>query len=159
MIFYSSTTGLIHLIFSCLALVFGTLVLLMKKGTRAHRLVGYVYVTCMTVLLLTAFMIYDLFGGFGIFHLAAIVGSVTLILGIVPAIRRKKEDWAVSHLSWMYWSVLGLYAAFVSEVFTRYLPMEFFSLVGIGTGVVMILGGFGFYFNLKKWKKQFGNWP
>ena len=154
----NSTTGLIHLVSSCFALFFGTITLVLTKGTKAHRMIGYLYVGSMFILLLSAFLIYDLFGGFGIFHVAAIISTFTLAIGMIPAIRRKRPDWPVVHFSWMYWSVIGLYAAFVSEMFTRYIPRDFFTLVGLGTGLVMLVGGICFYMKLKIWKEQYSSW-
>lgn len=151
----SGEIGLIHLIASMFALIFGSLILMIKKGTRQHKRIGYAYVASMVVLLITSFMLYNLFGGFGIFHFAAIMSSATLFMGMIPAIRRH-SNWVIHHLAWMYWSVIGLYAAFASEVFTRFLPTPFFSAVGIGTGLIMIIGWVGFRLNLKRWQKQFG---
>ena len=62
-----STTGWIHLIASIVALITGTMILLMKKGTRVHIRIGYGYAAAMVVVVGTAFMIYRLFGGWGIF--------------------------------------------------------------------------------------------
>lgn len=152
--FVNSEIGMIHLVTSMLALVFGTMILIMKKGTRMHRKVGYAYVGSMVVLLASSFMLYNLFGGFGVFHIASIVSSVTLALGMIP-VAMKPDKWVIYHFSWMYWSVIGLYAAFVSEVFTRTLPTPFFSAVGIGTGIIMFAGWVGFKKNLKKWESTF----
>jgi uncharacterized membrane protein len=41
----TNNTGLLHLLVSISALVFGTLVLATKKGTTRHRKMGYMYVT------------------------------------------------------------------------------------------------------------------
>ncbi|MEQ9466244.1 MAG: DUF2306 domain-containing protein [Ekhidna sp.] len=150
----SSEVGLVHLIASILALIFGSLILIMSKGTRRHKQVGYAYVASMLVLLFTSFMLYNLFGGFGVFHIASIVSSVTLLLGMMPVFFKPK-NWILYHLSWMYWSVIGLYAAFASEVFTRFFPAPFFSAVGIATVLIMIVGGVGFRLGLKSWKEKF----
>ncbi|HEX6981280.1 MAG TPA: DUF2306 domain-containing protein [Balneolaceae bacterium] len=151
------TAGLVHFIASIIALITGSLVLGMKKGTWVHRKVGYIYASSMLVLLITAFMIYQLFGGFGIFHIAAVVSLVTLIGGMVPVILRKPEGWLTLHFSFMYWSVLGLYAAFVSEVLTRIPETPFFNMVGLATGIIMFFGGAYFYLQKHKWEKQFGD--
>jgi uncharacterized membrane protein len=42
-----STLGMIHMIFGIVALVAGTAVVLTRKGTRAHRSLGHVYLTSM----------------------------------------------------------------------------------------------------------------
>jgi uncharacterized membrane protein len=58
--FVSGNIGLLHLIASIGALILGTIVLTMRKGTQLHRKIGYSYAVCMTILLITAFMLYNL---------------------------------------------------------------------------------------------------
>ncbi|MEM9296881.1 MAG: DUF2306 domain-containing protein [Bacteroidota bacterium] len=153
----TSLTGQIHFLASCIALLTGTYVLLATKGSTLHKKVGYVYVASMIVLLVTAFMIYRLFGGFGIFHVAAIVSSVTLAAGMIPVIGRKNNNWVMIHFAWMYWSVMGLYAAFASEMITRLLPAQFFSMVGLATGAIMTTAAIVWYRKKKVWQNQFNS--
>ena len=151
------TIGLIHLISSLFALLFGAMVLIMKKGTKRHKQIGYAYVVSMAILLTTAFMIYRLFNGWGIFHYATIASLVTTALGMIPVWTKKPTNtWKFRHFSFMYWSVIGLYAAFASEVLTRIPDTTFFGMVGIATGIIMILGGVIFSRNKPKWIKMFG---
>ena len=152
-----SWIGAIHLVASILALITGTLVLAMRKGTEIHRKIGYCYATAMIVVVTTAFMIYRLFDGFGIFHIAAIVSGVTLAGGMIPAILKKPDSWLPLHFSFMYWSVMGLYAAFVAEVLVRLPQSPFFGMVGIGTGTVMLLGGGFFYWKKDHWATTIQN--
>jgi len=149
--------GLIHLIASIVALVSGTLVLAMKKGTVRHKQVGYVYVTNMGILILTAFMIYRLFSGWGVFHYAAVASLLTIGFGMVPIWTKKPTGkWKYMHFSIMYWSVIGLYAAFTAEVFTRIPKTSFFGMVGIAFIVIMLAGAVFFRKNKVKWIKIFG---
>jgi uncharacterized membrane protein len=159
----SGEIGLIHLIVSVFALVFGTWVLAARKGTRRHRRIGYAYAVSMILLLGTAFMIYHLFGRFGVFHVAAIVSAATLLGGMIPVIwRRPKNSWLNLHFSFMYWSVFGLYAAFVAETAVR-LPIKtafsspptFFITVAVATLVTMLVGQIIFFKNKKKWQAIF----
>lgn len=152
--FYHDSIGLIHLISACIALVVGTFVLISQKGTRKHKKVGYIYFASMLILNVTAFMIYRLFGGFGIFHFAAIVSLVTLIAGMLP-IYFKSKNWLIQHFSFMYWSVMGLYAAFASEVLTRVPEAPFFGMVGIATGLIMITASIIFRKKKNEWMNQF----
>ena len=102
--------GLIHLIASVVALIAGTLILFLTKGTQLHKRIGYTYVTSMTILLITAFMIYRLFGTWGVFHWTALISTLTLICGLVPILTRRPTNNYISlHFSFMYWSVIGLY--------------------------------------------------
>lgn len=73
--------GWIHLIASMVALIAGSMVLLLKKGTPLHKQIGYVYVVSMGILIATAFMIYRLFGGWGIFRYMTLVSLLTLDWG------------------------------------------------------------------------------
>ena len=155
--FYSSPIGAIHLFSAILALALGTLVLIYPKGTRFHRQIGYGYFISMLVLNLTAFGIYRLFGGFGLFHVAAIVSLTSTVLGMIPALRRKPaQTWILHHFAWMYWSVMGLYAAFASEVLTRVPETPFFGMVGIATGIIMVIAGIVWGRKKKQWASQFG---
>lgn len=154
--FVYSTTGWIHFIASTIALVTGSMILAMKKGTKIHIQVGYVYAASMLIVVGTAFMIYRLFGGWGIFHWAAVVSGVTLAGGMIPVILRKpKNEWLSLHFSFMYWSVMGLYAAFIAETLVRIPESPFFGMVGIGTGLVMLIGGGFFYYRKNYWEHQF----
>ncbi len=144
--------GLIHLVTALIAMVTGAMVLVSKKGTRKHRLIGYVYFVAMVLMNLSAFALYNLFGSWGIFHWAAVVSLLTVIGGVRVAIRRK-PGWLYPHLAWMYWSVIGLYAAFFSEAFTRIPSTPFFGMVGIATAATMIIGIYIFRQNKKKWAR------
>lgn len=151
---YSSTIGLIHLIASIAALIAGTWVITTQKGTEIHKRVGYVYAVSMTVLIITAFMIYRLFGGFGIFHFAAVISTVALLGGMIPAITRKPEKhWLSLHYNFMYWSVMGLYAAFVAEVLTRLPQVKGFTMVAAATLSVMALANIFYLVYKKRWQR------
>lgn len=145
-----STTGLIHLVSSILALLAGTLVLAQTKGTRLHRRWGYVYVAAMLILNGTAFSIYRLFGGWGPFHYAATLSTLSLAMGILPAVFRIQQ-WRRWHVAGMYWSVIGLYAALVSEIVTRIPGVNFGLMVGLGTAAVMLVGWIVFLKNSRSW--------
>ncbi len=74
-------TGALHLVSSLLAMLFGAIVMLAKKGTRSHKILGYSYVICMITVLITALLIYRLFDGFGPFHYIAVGALYTCSLG------------------------------------------------------------------------------
>lgn len=139
-------------------MIAGTVVLFGRKGTLFHKRWGYVYFGAMLTMLTTSFMIYRLFGGFGIFHYAAIASSITLVAGFVPLIWRQViSNWVEWHFSMMYWSVMGLYAAFFAEAFTRIPRSPFFGMVGITFLLTMIIGGF-YWRKLKvKWEQLFSS--
>ena len=149
---FHDSIGFVHLLSAITALITGTCILALKKGTQTHIRIGYIYAISMLIVNITAFMIYRLFGGFGIFHIAALVSLVTLLGGMIPALLRKpKSTWLTLHFSFMYWSVMGLYAAFASEVLTRVPESPFFGMVGIATGFIMLAAGVYFYFGKHRW--------
>ena len=150
------TIGLIHLISSCSALLFGTLVLMLKKGTKLHVKMGYIYLISMGVLILTALMIYRLFNSWGIFHYATLFSLLTILLGMTPIWTKKPTNtWKFWHFSFMYWSVIGLYSAFGAEILTRIPRAPFFGMVGLATVLILLIGGILFRKNKTKWIKVF----
>lgn len=162
----NSVAGGVHLAAAVLAMISGTWVLLRPKGTRRHRQMGYVYLVAMMVMNGTAFLIYHLFGRFGIFHWLAIVSMLTLLLGMYPVITKKSRNYILTHFNFMYWSVIGLYAAFMAETFVR-LPkivltptgepmVVFYKMVGWAVAVVMFLGTSFYIKNRSKWAEEFG---
>lgn len=155
-----SLTGWIHLIASIAALILGTQILVAAKGSRFHKRTGYGYVVAMVGVNVTSFLIYRLFGGFGPFHIAAIISSLTLLAGMVPILLRAQfKNWLVLHLSFMYYSVIGLYAAFASEVVVRIPSIRFWWSIMGATLLVMFLGMFCFQRLLPTWIKRFGGNP
>ena len=133
--------GHIHLFSATLALLAGGFVVLRPKGVGLHKWVGRVYFWSMVVMLLTAMSIYRLFGGFGPFHAAAIVSGISVLAGYFAAWRRApRGSWIAHHAFWMSWSYVGLWAAAVSEISTRYLDLHFGATVGVATFVVIFVG-------------------
>lgn len=116
--------GLFHTITAVLSILFGTIVLLNKKGTSFHKKIGYCYLACMIVLNLTSFAIVN-FEGFSLFHFFSIVSLTSISLGIYPAFKRK-ENWLTQHFYFMNWSVIGLYCAFWAELGVRLFDMRHF---------------------------------
>lgn len=156
-ILFGNYIGIAHTIFAVVAMITGIWVILQPKGGRRHRQIGYLYVGTMLLMLVTAFGIYRLFGGFGIFHFFAVLSFLTLMGGMYPAIRRYK-NWLPQHYRLMCWSVAGLYAAFVAEVATRLLPVKYFGLVvGLGSALVIGVSAYLIYgrhkYILEKYKK------
>jgi uncharacterized membrane protein len=158
----SASLGAWHLAFSLLALLTGTVILLRQKGDKLHKQIGYVYCFAMLGLNTSAFGIYSLFGKFGIFHWMAILSSLTLLAGMLPIILKRPKSYLTLHISFMYWSVMGLYAAFVSESLVRIpdvviengLPNGvFYTLSGIGSGVCMAIAAYYFIMKKSSWFK------
>jgi uncharacterized membrane protein len=112
---------LFHTVTGLLAVVAGLAVILLRKGTTVHKIVGRVYVVSMVVLCLASFGIRDttpFFRGFGLFHVMALVSLATVAAGIVPALFRDRfKDWYGMHFASMLWSYVGLIMALNSHFF------------------------------------------
>jgi uncharacterized membrane protein len=163
--FVNGPIGLIHLVFSIVSLIAGLLNLVTKKGTKQHKRVGYIYSISLIILNLTAFMIYNLYGRFGIFHWLALMSCLTLFAGLYPVITKKGKNYILTHFAFMYWSVIGLYSALMAELFSRLpkiiltesgKPMTvFYIFAGIGIAIVMIAGIYFFVKYKLQWAKKY----
>jgi uncharacterized membrane protein len=133
--------GLGHFWTALLAIVAGAVVVFKRKGTRFHRWAGRVYLAAMLALNASALAIYDLYGYFGPFHVAALLSLVSVLMGVRSAWTRKPaQGWRIAHAYWMCWSYVGLLAAAVSETATRYLDFHFGWTVAAATGMVILAG-------------------
>ena len=118
-----------HIVFGFASLIFGTIVLLRPKGTATHIAFGRAYVFSMIALCATSFGIYDMFGGFGIFHIAAIFSLVSIAAGIGAALfRRKLKGWIFWHYQFMSWSYIGLLGATSNEAYANIGPLNTFAI-------------------------------
>ena len=150
--------GLTHLISGVFALVFGGLVILMKKGTKIHKRVGYFYVFSMIILILSSFGIYRLFGKFGLFHYLSLVSTFSLVAGMLPMFKkvRAAKDYE-THFKRMYWSVVGLYAAFAAESFVRIPKFGGFWTAVAWSFVLIFIICFVTFIKMRPiWSKKFG---
>jgi uncharacterized membrane protein len=150
--------GLIHLVSGVVALLFGGLVIILKKGTKIHKQVGYVYVFSMAVLIISSFGIYRLFGKFGLFHYLSLVSTFSLVAGMLPMFKkvRTPSDYE-THFKRMYWSVVGLFAAFAAESFVR-IPKfgGFWTAVAWSFVLVFVICFITFIKMRPVWSKKFG---
>lgn len=146
-----STLGWIHTVFGMAALLAGTAVVLLRKGTRWHRTLGHVYLMSMISLNMTSLFIYNLFGHFGPFHWLALSSLLTLIAGMVPIFtRRPKGLWLERHAIFINISFIGLVAATAAEITSRIPAMEdtFGPVVGITSALIIGVGMALMYHNL-----------
>ncbi len=149
-----STLGWVHFLACLVALAAGAVVILLPKGTRWHRTVGHLYVWSMAVVLVSALSIYDMTGRAGPFHVAAVVGAVTLAAGLYTVLRRRpRKSWMEAHAIWMAWSYIGLCAAAAAESLSRFVMPRiadvlerealwgaFWASVGLATFIVVGIG-------------------
>jgi uncharacterized membrane protein len=134
--------GIAHVGFGLASLVLGVGIFSSRKGTDAHRVVGATYVLSMVGLNVTALLIYRMFGGFGVFHVLALINLTLLLAGFFTVlVKRPRENWLRYHYYLMGWAYVGLWAATATEFMVRIVGWS----AGVGTvvptGVVVFLGG------------------
>lgn len=133
--------GLAHTFFGVAALLLGLVVVFRRKGTSTHRRIGQAYVLAMLALNVTGLMIYDLYGRFGPFHVAAAISLATIVAGFLPVyLRRPHKAWVSVHAIFMGWSYVGLLAAFIAEIAVR-VPGVRFGTGVLVTSVLVTVGG------------------
>jgi uncharacterized membrane protein len=156
-----SPLGALHLATAFVAIGTGAIILLTgPKGGRTHKRLGWVYLGSMLALNGSALLIYKLFGGFGPFHVAAIVSLLGIFAGGTLAVKareaRKRGDrvrraeLVAAHFRAIAWSYIGLLAALVSETATRLdiarpaaVPGRAFGIaVGVATMTVVAIGAY-----------------
>jgi len=140
-LFHLDTTGLVHVISSVISLITGTWIVLNTKATTLHKRIGKIYVLAMTIVIVTSFMIYRLFDGFGIFHGFAILSTIALVGGMLPMIKKNRtlKD-LEQHATVMGWSVVGLYCALISEICARIEFNYAIIVLSLGCGLTCTLG-------------------
>jgi len=102
----------VHALSASYSVVFGAVQLLRRKGGRAHRILGRIWVAAMFITLGTSFGILTITGGFGILHGLSVFTLATITVGVVQARRAR----IASHRSFMVGSYLGLLGALVGVI-------------------------------------------
>ena len=139
-----STIGWIHTIFGLLALLTGTIVILLPKRRKlAHRFWGYFYFFSMVATNVTSLTMYQLNGRFNMFHWFALLSLATLIVGMLPLFRNRANDpsWLPRHAHFMAGSYVGVVLATAAEITSRVPGWDFGAAVGITTAVGGLIGG------------------
>ena len=131
--------GFTHLVVAIAALVAGTLVVLTTKGSARHVLAGRAYLLAMLAVNASAFMIYELYSGFGLFHWAAVFSLATVLAGYLSA-RQRRPGWKIRHAYFMSGSYVGLIAALAAELLTRTPWLPFLWAVGLASAAVFAIG-------------------
>lgn len=103
----------IHAGAAILSFVLGTLVLLLRKGTRLHKAMGRIWVALMVTVALSSFLITEvrMFGPYSLIHLLSIVTLVGLVRAI-QAIRRGDVKAHRANMVGLYGGALILAGAF-----------------------------------------------
>ena len=107
-----------HVSAACSALLVGAAVLLLPKGTHAHRVIGTVYVLVIVVVNVAALSLHRE-NTFGVFHALAVASLVTIVVGLSPLLLgRRSPPVIATHAFCMAWSYAGLVAAGCGQLAT-----------------------------------------
>lgn len=141
--------GALHVVLALLALLCGSMVLLLRKGSTTHRWLGRGYLLCMLGLNASALGIYELFGGFGAFHWLALFSLATILAGWLSA-RGRRPGWRQRHAYIMCGSYVGLIAASAAEVATRVPGWSFATAALISSVLAIVIGLMLMYWRLPR---------
>tara|TARA_B100001059_G_scaffold185605_1_gene187362 strand:- start:161 stop:547 length:387 start_codon:yes stop_codon:yes gene_type:complete len=108
-----------HGAFALLAVPLGLYVLLTKKGTNQHRILGRIWVTFLIIVSLTA-----------IFIQAINPGQYSLIHLLIP--------WTIGSLIYSIWNI----KKFKKTRIERYKFAHMYSMIGVYVGALLIAGAF-----------------
>ena len=135
-------SGIAHVAFGFSSLLLGAGIFSLAKGTDLHRALGALYVLSMFGLNLTSLLIYRIFGGFGVFHVLALINLAIVLAGFFTVLlKRPRKRWLRNHYYLMGWSYVGLWAATATEIMVRVVRWPFAVAVAVPTVVVIIVGG------------------
>jgi uncharacterized membrane protein len=112
----------LHIVAACAALAVGAVVLVGRKGTRRHAVVGRFYLAAMLAVNIPVLFVYDTSGRPGAFHVLAVVSLVTTGLGWLSLRRRPRRTRA--HAAFMTWSFVGVVTAGLAQLANRELPQQ-----------------------------------
>jgi uncharacterized membrane protein len=100
-----------HLVAAVSALLVGFVVLLLPKGTRAHKAIAAVYVVALVLVDVAALSLHRE-DAFGVFHALAVASLVTIAFGLAPLLLGRRSPQVIAtHAYCMTWSYAGLVAA------------------------------------------------
>ena len=108
-----------HATLALLAVPLGLSILLTKKGTKQHRILGRIWVTFLIIVSLTA-----------IFIQAINPGQYSLIHLLIP--------WTIGSLIYSIWNI----KKFKNTKIERYKFAHMYSMIGVYVGALLIAGAF-----------------
>ena len=118
--FIQGPLGAFHFASAIVALIFGAIVLSNPKGTAKHKRLGYIYFASMLALNVSAIPITNMTGSIGLFHLFVVMSLPTTLAALYfPLFGRANPNWKMQHFTCMFWSYVGLIAAFIAEGIVR----------------------------------------
>ena len=86
-IFTASLAIQLHVFVALIAVLLGGINLVMKKGTRLHKIIGYAWVLCMSATSISSFWIFEikLWGNYSPIHLLSVFTLALLVFAIHKA--------------------------------------------------------------------------
>lgn len=102
----------VHAAAASYALLFGAVNLLRRKGDRAHRILGRIWVIAMYAVVLTSFGVRTIDGGFNLLRGLSALTFCTLTVGLWAAVNGNVR----AHRGFMVGSYFGLVGAFIGVV-------------------------------------------
>ncbi|MCR9154358.1 MAG: DUF2306 domain-containing protein [Bacteroidetes bacterium] len=116
-----SFEGLLHFTASIIGLLSGAYLLIAKKGSRAHKVIGRIFGFSVLIVNISALFIYDFNQGrISPFHFLIPVSLFFLIYGWLPMLFAKRTRRTINrHIIGMTGASLGLWAAGATEYFVR----------------------------------------
>lgn len=142
---WHSLIGAIHLFSASFALISGAFVMLLRKGTLLHRMMGRAWVLAMLTVNTSALSLYRLTGHFELFHVFALISLATISAGI-GAVLLKRPGWLMLHYRFMAYGYLGLLAAATAEAVTRLHVIQLHGAagiisIGLAIGILFTIAG------------------
>jgi uncharacterized membrane protein len=138
----------LHVAAAISALVLGTVVVSTRKGTPRHRVMGSCYVIAILLTNIVALTVTRSTGGFGPFHVLALVSLCTVAAGIVPMwLFPRSAAVIAAHGITMGFSYVGLIAAGLSQAVAHLIPAQSGAGV-VATSVVTFAAGAALIFRL-----------
>lgn len=116
-----SVAGAFHVVMAITGLLTGAYLLLTLKGTKLHKIIGYVFSIALLIVNVSALFIYDFNSGKpSVFHYLIIISMFCLIYGLYPMFNKPFKTGRIRrHLKGMTGAALGLWAAGATEYFVR----------------------------------------
>jgi len=107
---------IIHIILAVACLGIGIGIFYQTKGTKKHKTLGFLYLSALILVNITAYLITDQSG----VPLSVIISIITLFCGFLPVLlRRPKKNWFKIHAYLMCWSYVVLFDAGASQLISK----------------------------------------
>ena len=112
--------GLVHFISAVIGLPLGLGILFLIPGSRIHKRFGYIFISVLIVVNISALFIHQMGKPFGPFHILIPFSLYSLFMGVKPLYKKMDRNKKLKyHIRGMLAAALGLWAAFFAELVAR----------------------------------------